>query len=311
MITRSHGTITDRIKIGYQYQWKILNRPDLEPYFLIKRDRIKSTSFLEQELLVHEILKRLQTTKLPPCQYESVDYENSIERIRTTTNCFFNGIITLYPPCNLTSTQPSKPFVETFYEHDDIPHDPDDYRTSIKHALTCDRILYVAIQKVIKTTKWDVTVWSIRRMLSRMKYGPKYLNPIVYKTIFRQLLKPAGRTISDLTPGLGSKAIACAILGAKYHPMAPFPVEMAESLNLQLVDVADKHDILLIDNSFKRVDIDKAMEWRPKCREMLVYAEHDQMDAARKKYRPTQIIKIKTKAITPKVFTPNYLLHFR
>lgn len=311
-ITRAEGTITEPIQVGYQYQWRLLKRPDLEPYFLVKRERIKRSSYLEQELLVHDILSRLQKIRLIKCHYSPTDLQEDIDRIKSINHAFFNGVITLYPNCGLSAgkPRPGHAWVETYFDCDSIRRSPDDDRATIEFAFTCDKLLYVAIQKVVKTTKWDVTISSIRKMLCRLGYGPVYRNPVTYKIIFKQLLRPAGRIISDLRPHLGTKALAAAVLGAKYNPMGEFPIEMANDLGLELADPGPHHDILLLDNNFERVDIDEAMKWRSKCREMLLFVKHDQMEEARLKYKPDRIVKIKTKLVTPRIFTPDYLFHF-
>lgn len=310
-IKRPEGTIKEQIKIGAQYQWRMLNQPELEPYFLVKRDRIKRSTFMEQELLVHELLLRLQKTRLIKAHYQPDELANDLDRINTIDNAYCStGVITLYPYSGMRGKlKPGRAWVETYYDIDDMRRMEYDETSTIRRAFTIDKILYVALQKLIKTTPMDVTVNSIRYMMHRMGYGPKYYNPITYKIIFRQLLKPTGRVISDPTPYLGVKALACAALGAHYNPMAYFPSKLADDLDLRLVK-PDQHDILLLDNNFNRVDIDHAMASRNQCKEMLLYVEHDQMEMARRKYRPNRIIKIKTQVMLSRIFTPNFLFHF-
>ena len=287
-----------------------MNRPDLEQFFMVRRERIKRSTFLEQELLVHEIFGRIWKNGLPPCYYTEEDLERHLQYVRTLNSSFStSGLISLYTGNNM-GVRLGRPFAEKYFPFDELSYKPDDMRRTIKHGMTCKKVIYVAVQKVVKTTSWDLTISSVRRMLGRMGFGEKYHNPIAYKVIFRQLLKPNGRIVSDLKPGLGMKALACMSLGAKYHPMTPFPANFAEDIGLELADPGPKHDILLIDNGFKRVDIDEAMSWRAKCREMLVYVERDQMEEARIKYRPTRIIKVKTRLATAKHRLPDFLFHF-
>lgn len=310
-INKENGRISEPIKIGYQYQWQMMNRPDLANYFLVRRERVERATEMEQEILIHELLLKIQSIRLLPCYYTQEDQLSDLNRIKEITRCYSNGIITLFPNCGLGREKPGRVLIESHYDIDSLRRYEYRWRSTLNNASSQDRLLYVALQKLVKITKWDITFANLRKMLHRLGYGPTYVNPVVYKTIFHQMLKPAGRLLSDPTPALGSKAIACAILGARYHPMDTFPTALADSLDLQLDKPSGKHDILLLDNNFIRVDIEAAMTRRDECKEMVVYVENDQMEEAYRKYKPHQVFKIKTKPIIPKGSPPNYIFHFK
>lgn len=316
-IIREQASIIDPIIIGYEYQWRLMDRPDLEQYFFVHRDRIKKASFMEQELLVHEILGRLQRSGYISPYYSDQDITNDLERIKTFDDLFFHGVLSIFQPWRVREVpKPGRPIVERFFNPIDMYRDSRDSRYTLRNAFHTSRILYIAIQKLVKTTRWHLTIGNISKMLYRMGFGPVYIGPAIYRMLFKHLLEPSGRIIADLHPHLGSKAVACAMAGAKYMPLdnslkPALDRGFQEFIDLEIVPPAEPYDILLLDNAFRRVDMNMAMSMVERCKQMVLYVQHDQTGEARAKYTPTRVMKVRTVATGPKEFTPDYIFVYQ
>jgi hypothetical protein len=310
-IVKSDGLTKEWIKIGDQYQWQQMGRPDLASHFLITREQIAKASYIEKDVLIHELLLRILKTGLPKVYYDNQDLLDDLGAIRNQVNVYQHGVITLFPHAVPRKPKPGRPWAETYYELDNIPRDAEDPESTLAFAATIDRIMYVALLKLIRIRRVDVTIENLRKVLHDMGYGPRIYSPTTYKILLASLFKPAGKIITDLNPHLGTKAIATFLTGAAYNPVGDFNEELARDLGLEIKKPEGMHDLILLDNCFSRIDIDEAMTWRPKCREMLLYVEHDQMENARIKYKPTQIVKVLTRIAVPKNGTPNYLFVFK
>lgn len=315
-ITKADALLTSPIKIGYQYQWNILDRPDLKPFFFINRKRINNSSFIEQEILVHELLDRILKQGYIPCYYDDQAIADDLAAVSKIQNVYFNGIYTIYPSYTIPRgvPRPGQAITEKYFNVRHIRKHSDDPQSTLAYAYSNRILIYAALQKLIKEGRRDISIWSLNRVLSLRGFGPTIINPAVYKILFTHLFKPRGRIISDAHPNLGSKAIAASLVGAKYAPLTDeldTAIEHGFGGIAEIVRPPDKHDILIYDNKFKAVNIAEAMSFRANCNEMMLYVDKTQYDEILSKGKPSRIVKVKVVAVTPKIFQPDHIFIYR
>lgn len=310
-LTREEGIISQTIPIGSQFQWALLNRPDLKKYFFVHKKKIKKATYIEQDILVHELMCRIIEMGYTPPYYSEQDIQDDLTRIRETINVYRGGAYTRFPPYKSRFPRPGRPIIETYFDIADMRRTPDNPESTLRFAFSQKGIIYTALQYLIKAkVKRNLTIQSFDLMLYRMGFGPIIPNPTMYKVMLDHLLEPAGKVISDAHPGLGGKAIAASILGVGYQPLnSDLDAALTNGLGTIGLKLDAGKDILVYDNNFNRVDIEQALDMGKGYKKILVYVQSDQLEQA-KKYKPARVVRIKTKAVVS-LSSVDYLFVFR
>lgn len=292
----------------------MLDRPDLAKYPFISRSTLKHATFMEQELALHEVFAWFQRVGYVTPYYDAEAIRQDFNFIEMNNKAYFNGVYSKTIRGSPKQLKAGRAIIETYFDIGDMERS--DSSSTLRHAFKTDKILYYAIQHLIRNTRFDLSVGNLFKVLYGLKYGPIYPSPIFYKVLLSHLCKPMGRTISDSSPRLGIKAMAAAALGAKYVPLTDELDEaiangFATAIDLNLVEQPAKHDILLLDNGLKPVDMEWAVSQRGSCKDLLVFVPADQAEEAKRKYKPTRMVRIRTQAVTAKLFTPDYMFLFQ
>lgn len=244
------------IRIGYQYPWTALNRPDLRKYWFVPRKSIHRTTILEKEVLAQEILYKVQTEGIPQNYWTPEQIKEDLDHIKQSYACLDGTYITPYPKLTRTvKTVPGQKIIESYIPYFDkyaLRNRNFQFHAFLRNR---NRILSLILRMIFKTGL-DLTTFNLRTAIYRNRVGPKMPNPIAYKSILRHFFGKdvSKREIYDVDPGLGQKAMACLALGCKYYYSGYFQPDLRDYLDMGITRFyydQERFDVLMVDNHFK------------------------------------------------------------
>jgi hypothetical protein len=302
-ITKHQCVLNWPVPIHFEHEWDPFDKEqekELDKYFHVRRETLNGCTFMDKELLVHDLILKVQNQGYIKKYITDEMVDTEINRLNQITNVYHDGVFDLYALVGMQSgaPRPAQDIIDKYYDTSDIARGGDIRRT-FKVAFSRTKVLFVAFQKLIKEGKRDVSISTLHRMLYSMRYGPIWHNPALYRIILTQMFDIGPNTIiADRHPNLGEKAIACSLMGCKYMPMSKksIPKAMASRLGLDVLPVG-KADILIWDNNFKYVDVKKALGFRKLAKQMLLFVREDHARETKMLAEPDRIIKIKTNPI--------------
>lgn len=289
--------VNSPIKVGMEFRWNpgdLKAKADLQKYFFVPRKIAKAATELEKELLVHELMCHVEIYGHIIPRYTDEEITNSLLQIENYGNLSRRG-------CNIFTVtkrngRPGAAIVETFFDIADLPNLDRPART-IRNAFVCKKIRFRILQHLVRIHNYDINVRGFYRALYDREYGPTWPDPRVYMVVMKQI--PA-LPIVDLSPWLGSKAIAAAILNRDYYYKngdllnGAIARGFAERVGLNVVGNPGYESILMLDNSLKEQDLDTAMLMRKQSKYVVVFVKNHQFQRAKELYPPTRMLSLQT-----------------
>ena len=275
----------------------ILNDDGLinSPHIIINRSDIKSSSFIEKRLALHEFCRQITTRKWEMPSHpqdiliQEYDYLSSKPSLK-----IIDGALTIF--CNNKKLTGRK-IMESFHDIRDkteIFKSPK-YTIKLLNNLLNRKDLKFNLHNLLRL--YSAGVVKIPKSYSTYRM----INPAIYLKIF-DILKIDG-SVLDLKPGYGSKAIAASIAGLSYYTTDDHNFNQAlkrgfgDFLKLKHKQWRNnKVDLILLDNNFdgvpNLVDLKEYLKFGTK---LIIYVPNDCKEEYYKKLSPKSIIPIKTK----------------
>jgi hypothetical protein len=188
-----------------------------------------------------------------------------------------------------------------------------DARYTLDNAFSTKKIMFVALQNLIHRRKLDLNITTIHSMLYASKYGPRWYNPTVLRVILSQMFDITDNTtLVDATPNINEKALTAWMLGCKYATIdgSSPPTTLISRIGLNVVKVRKPYDLLVVDNGYKPLGIDRIIELRGMSKNMIVYVPADQAKTVSDQLHPSRTVKIKVTPIRIKR-EPDFLFIYR
>lgn len=291
---------SDMAKIGEQIQIYDDQKIDpLEPssyHKAINRKQFRVGSFIDRRLAIQRMFLEVLRTKDQPDRYpEDVVRQSYHILTKHSLNGFIvNGGVHFYARLSRQATLAWRRLIEHFFN-------PSEHLT--KNLLWCGaNIVYNQVYA-------PITVAQIRWKAAKQAMLGIH-NPLAYAALLQRL--QIERSVIDLNPGFGHKAIACALLGLRYiTPACPVMTRAVElgiqdaiGLDYQVLD-DQKTELLISDDNFHQFVIPTDRELLHRAKKMLAFAPGADKIALTHKFKPTSIIKIfcKPKLVAGKIST--------
>lgn len=280
-------SIIDPINIGQQYP----SAPNPDKYPYVSRKQIKELSYLQKELLVQRLIKLIQD-EFPLLPYvDSHILESDYENIKNDSKIYRKGMFSIHH----SSRDPEfifKSGYQILLNHIDgfmdISHPSGKNRTLTK-AFTDLKILMYIIPSLVYKTKHNISISTIWHETIKSRYGPVVRNPALYKGIMEQIIEPNIK-IYDATPGTGSKFVACSILRHKYYANRDFN-KLSKFLNWP-INKQNHYDLILLDNNFRQLPIDKIKKYKDTGDKSLIYVEQEDYKKYNKEFNVIRPIRL-------------------
>jgi len=283
------------VKLDYEFTWGPFSGEEskLSKYFHIPRNRINDLSYIEKELLIQHLIEILISGDYikPHITESMIDAE--LKWLANVNHIYFHNIVDLYAAVR-KHPRPGRPIIEKYY---DISHMyRDDERKTLSNAFSNSKILFSALQKLLCKKKWDFNITTIHSMLYGSGYGPKWHDPSIFGIVIKQLFNiDRHRVLVDASPNLHEKILSSWMLGCKYATLNGTrpPIELINRIGVEVVKSTKPHDLLVVDNNFKELQIDRIKYLRSICKDMLVFVPTTQHKQLSSVLKPTKAIKIK------------------
>jgi len=297
--------------LSYEHEWNPLDpneRKELSKYFHVPRSTLNKLSYIECELLIQHLIEKIINLGYikPYWNEKSIDAE--LKRLKGLLNVYYHGSFDIYPA---QRGRPARELIERYYDISKM-HCGDAKRT-LDIAFSAKEILFVTLQNLIHRRKWDLNITTIHSMLYASRRGPKWYNPTVLNIILRQMFDITSDTILvDATPNINEKALTAWMLGCKYATLdgSSPPDELISKIGLNVVKAQKPYDLLVVDNGFKPLAIDRIRELLDMSRNMIIYISADQAKSVSDQLHPSRAVKVKVTPIRIKR-KPDFLFIYR
>ena len=247
--------------------------PSLHPgHLTIERSDWIAASFIEQRIAFHEMHRRLRELRWSSLTFPAPVLAEDLRRLRSYRrgkHLKAGGFVAYRGPV----AGPGWAIMLQYFDMYDY----------FNLVWASPPKLWRAMQAVAETTRPLSTVEIVRS--ASFLYGPRVAPATLWADIFRQVGKPA--TVLDMHPGLGARAMACAILGLRYRtaPNERFERAMASGLGELLgldwaVDDGGRVDLVVADDGFGTTDLGAALAFADRTKGILGFAPHADLKAA-------------------------------
>jgi len=264
-------------------------------HWCLNRNHFNESTLLERRIAFHRLLREILNTKPEPDWYPYEILEEDWQRMLEypAEKYMRNGALVCFP------NGKSPPFHYRIPEHFFNPGGNHSGRTlCCALRLVCrKKRLRINSSNVRKAARW----YSRRRVIS----------PLLYCALFKAL-KITG-PVGDLHPGLGSKAIACAIMGLPYYTVKDDRFQRALDLGLSSLTRADfgwlegqQVDLLISDDNFNSFQMPTG-DILNQARKLLCYAPRDDRRTLTEQYNPSVTLQLFNDALDKTLRNPNYL----
>lgn len=307
-ICREESKFQWPIDIQFQFAWDPLNQAQknhLKNYFHVTRACINKLSYIEKEVLIQELLMRIDNSGYLMPHITEHDIDEDIKWMHRIEHVFYRGVYDIYAACGRKGWKPGQKLIEKYYPIETM-HRGDDRRTLI-NAFQTNKIIFVALQHIVNKTKWDINISTIHNMLYRMRYGPRWFNPVVWKIILAQLFDIDNRTIVDLSPNINEKVITAGLLGCKYSSVGPdAPKAICDKLTVTQTEIQKPYDLAIFDNYIKPPELATLMQHIEESNELIAYVPRHMASEVQQAAKPSRIVKLKVTPLRVKQ-NPDYL----
>jgi hypothetical protein len=206
-------------------------------------------------------------------------------------HCFQDGIFqlaALRPALAWTA----RPIVEHFFELSQCGS------PTFQEAFQRPVLLYKALKKILLSQRTRLNTTNLYRVLGMCGIGPKIIHPSLFIAILHKMAIRG--PVLDLQPGLGTKAMACALLNLPYltYPNEQFDAAMAkgfgEFIGLQHRRYQPGEDVALAlaDNNFCQVDYKQVLAETKNAKCLLAFCPLRQYASVVRKHRPRLAVKV-------------------
>jgi hypothetical protein len=303
IINKQDAIINDVPKVLPEYEYDMLSQSLDEnglikqPHISINRSKFNQSSLLEQRLAVHEFCRQVTQRGWIWPEYPMCVLRDELSKTRKfkETKYMRDGTFSIFAN-NGHQPAPGRKIIEHFFDLSEYSHIFNSPRMVMKmlNELAARRDLKFDIHNMLR-------IFSHGGASITGKYPTfRIFDPIVYSVIFKRM--GIKGPILDIAPGLGNKSIAAAINGIKYFtiPTNNFSKAIekgfAEFCELDYQPWnSDKVELLLYDNNFERPDMSVVNGFTKYAKRMMVFVPHVLKTKYLAKYKPSSIIKIKTK----------------
>lgn len=278
----------------------ILSENPYSAHIMLDRKEFAAATFIEQRVAIQSFiyaLKGLQKSgKLTTLPHPPNILRNDLTALKYTSLAKFvkNGVFTFYP--HKLIKIPGRQITEHYFgpgEFANVMHRPRTIRALVDLVIKKPN-LPITTSNVVRAIAKIACTFTKFREFGRFKYQTA--------STYAALIKTLGITgsVYDMIPGMGSRALACAILGLKYYTIPDLRFQMAaqngftDFINLDW-KIYDGHtvDLVIYDNQHYEPDMEVVMKHAKHARRIVVVCTPEHF-AKVEKYRPVRIYRIKT-----------------
>lgn len=292
-LTDDMTTIGDPIKIYPAYlTGPIASSDALKHHVAINRDDFEAGSFIDKRIVMHRFLRHVvEYTKSTTVYPMRMLYDDWDKTKNAETDRYVEGdVINFYP----------RGAAQAFWRHvsEYFFNSNNKVRNYLWWGISrlCEKkTTAITTEDAVKTANW------VRRK--------KTFNPVAYAALLKQM---GAKSVIDLHPGFGHKALACAILDIEYF--APNRGNFAVALDNNICGVTSlkyselngqSADLLISDSNFNRFDISKTAEHSARVNRMVAYAPRSKRFELQSEHNPSSVVKVMTTPV--KATDPNFL----
>lgn len=191
------------------------NHQEMLKYFIIQKKDIKKAGFCQIRFMVHELVDRLVKEGWSELKYPPISLKKDLEAVKKFNHkqLFKNLEFSVYQGNKSAGSL----IIRHFIPCGDLTHHG---RQTFKEAWRPD-VLNQVINANLRSNR-DITRASITHILGtyrgRIISGPKIPNVNIWTSIFKAI---GTKSIYDIDPNFGEKAIAAAALGIGYRAFNP------------------------------------------------------------------------------------------
>jgi hypothetical protein len=207
----------DEIPIYHEFESSPLsdNHQEMLKYFIIQKKDIRKSGFCQVRFMVHELVDKLVREGWSELKYPQVALKKDLEAVKKFNHkqLFKNQEFSVYQGNKSAGSL----IIRHFIPCGDIAHRG---RQTFKEAWRPE-VLNQVLNQNLRSSR-DITRASIIHFLGtycgRIISGPKIPNVNIWASIFKII---GTKTVYDIDPNFGEKAIAAAALGIGYRAFNP------------------------------------------------------------------------------------------
>jgi hypothetical protein len=288
IMTPEDSIITNVPQVRYQYGnvYDINFDNQYKSMVMISRKDLNNSTMIELRLALHSIMNHIIQRGWMNPEYPQEILLKDLEELRHF---------------DLSKHYRDKKFVSKPTSQAILKH----YKNIIFHYFDMSR-LWRYIRRPIRFRKVlnklfegneDITYTNIVKELTSV-CGPKIIIPTFYAALFKNLRV---KSVLDLSPGYGSKALACSLLNIKYVAKKSHALNKAIDngfaefigLNYEWFDetTTDKYDLMIAMDAFS-TNIDILNEYKKYANHIVAFVRKHNREYLEAKYKPNSIIPI-------------------
>lgn len=303
---RREARLERDISVSRQFETELLRDDQLGHHLIVSPKQLKTASVVEKMLALHKficlVVKRGYYGKQPQHLLE-----RDKEKLKSTKEkaVWMRGGITFV---RLHSR--GRRILRHYFDYSKSHYLGK--RLSYKDALTIRRTYLVA-----KKMLFDGRKLTTDGLYTKISAGPRVVSPAGYMTMLQTIGVQPGQTMLDLHPELGSKALACAMLGIKY--CTGQDTYFADALKQGFAEFVgldhhyrqdtEKVDWVLSDFNMTKSDIGFALRHAGYARHLAAFVLTDDPQGLKEKYRAAAMIRLYlTPTLDDEKRIPSYLM---
>lgn len=303
-ITKSDAKLTSVPATYTEYESDIRTQEDYPAHISIRKQDWKKASFLERRLALQEFTRIINRRGWIQPKYPRHIIEADFERIQKSVHSKFikKCVFTAYPQYG-NKEYPGLRIIEHFFDLSELWWV---FKSPKRTMKVLNRLMdsnsQINLHNTIRTACFT----------SLIKPNIKLYDPGVFIWLFKRLNITG--TVLDLYPNNGHHAMACAVAGLKYMtiPTEKFTSGIdngfAEFIGLDYEPYdGRKVDLVLSNNDFRTTDVNIAMEYANKTKNMIHFVKREKKHTEQLELKPSKIIPIITQIYCD---TPDYLFLF-
>jgi transposase-like protein len=298
-ISREQGKLDNIPTVTYQYEYDLVDGPSYPAHLEMNKQEYKRATVMERRIALHTMTNKICLRGWVPLDYPMCALEDELERTRQA---------------NLDARQHKGDYIRY------VAQDPDSamcgrigehfFDLSFLTGIVRSPRLTLRVLKLVVNGQYPATTHSyIHRILQNtLEYDfpfPRVCDPACYMAIFRRL--GVRGPVLDLHPGLGEKAIACALMGIPYRTLPDEHLRGAVDkgfMDFIGCDYAEwdgrPAEWALCDNALQKPVKELGFEHLGKAKRVLMFVPEKKRQAIQGKMPPSGALTIRANRIVPR-----------
>lgn len=296
---KENGRLEHIPEVTYEYESDLVGGQQFPAHLIINPKEWKQSSLIEQRVALHEFCRRITQRDWIWPEYPEFVLQEEWRKVQDYKESKYmsQGAFTAYADIGKNPT-PGRRIIEHFM-------DLSNYAAAFKSPRYIMKLLNSITKRKLTINTHNLLRTFSCSGITLPSQGKTFriIDPGLYAVILKRLNITG--TVFDLNPGLGNRAIACAILGLKYTTIPDERFQQALDKGLATFLGLDyepydgqKVDLLIHDRDFTESKVEDALPYATTAKQMAVFVPVHLRKKTLAKHSPTSTLKIQTRTVS-------------